>query len=72
MLYSHGTTTRNRYDSCSNTHGYNGDYVPSHNWIADIYAFVEENPDVEGVSFALAIAAIIIGVIVSIVALALE
>ena len=37
-----------------------------------IYAFVEENPDVEGVSFALAIAAIIIGVIVSIVALALE
>lgn len=46
--------------------------MPSHNWIADIYAFVEENPDVEGVSFALAIAAIIIGVIVSIVALALE
>ena len=37
-----------------------------------IYAFVEENPDVEGVSFALAIAAIIIGVIVSIVALALD
>ena len=37
-----------------------------------IYTFVEENPDVEGVIFALAIAAIIIGVIVSIAALALD
>lgn len=37
-----------------------------------VYAFVEENPDVEGVSFTLTIAAIIIGVIVSVVALALD
>ena len=36
------------------------------------YSLVTENPDVEGVSFTLSITAIIIGVLVSIVALALD